>query len=392
MPLPIPTTQEIVDRNIANLEANLNQETPAHARSFNRVLAKMEALNYTELYRFAAERALQNFAMTATGEDLERIGASIGVIRIPAEACSLLIEIAATTGTLVPRGTGFLGEYNRQRYFASFAAEGVADVAEVTVVAIVPGSVGNLLVGDTLTIGSQISGVGTSAEVTEVLTVGAEQEDVEAYRQRVLVKMRTILGGGNAADYKVWGEGVAGVARVYPYAGKPSDSPPSYPGDRTVYVEATTDVDPDGIAPGSLLTEVAAAIAADPATGKSRPHLGLTDETLWVLSITRSSFWVEITGLDVSSEYEVAAKADVAAFLALYFLAVRPYVESIDPIQAKNNVLTQLTLSKIVQDVLSTYGGTAVSVAFGLDGESEVDSYTLAANEKAKLSVVTYAG
>jgi len=72
----IPTTQEIAERNISNFESKIAQTVPAVDKAFFRVLAIMEAFNYTELYKFAAERALQNLAITATGRfrfDRQRI-------------------------------------------------------------------------------------------------------------------------------------------------------------------------------------------------------------------------------------------------------------------------------------------------------------------------------
>ena len=109
-----------------------------------------------------------------------------------------------------------------------------------------------------------------------------------------------MFGGGNAADYREWAQEVAGVTRAYPYSGKPvalllESSPP----DRTVYIEADTTIDPDGIAPQALLDEVRATITTDPVTGLARQPLGLTDSTLFVESISRTEFFVGISHLFV---------------------------------------------------------------------------------------------
>jgi len=262
----------------------------------------------------------------------------------------------------------------------------------LSLTAAVQGVVGNLGIGDALTITSQIAGAESIATVLAVVNTGSEIEAIEAYRSRVLFRIRAVLGGGNATDYKSWGEGVAGVQRVYPYAGKPFDSvATSYPGDRTLYVEATPAVHPDGIADAALLAQVRAAVAADPSTGKSRPPLGLTDSTLFIESIVRTGFTVEITALDVPDDSVVEARADVQAFLELYFLSVSPFIESVDQIEEKNSVLTDLTVSKIVQDVLQTYGGTAQAANFRVTGGALVDTYTLDPNEKARLDAVVYA-
>ncbi|MCP4745028.1 MAG: hypothetical protein GY874_02650 [Desulfobacteraceae bacterium] len=391
MPLNIPSTAALVARNIANLETALNQHTPEHKKSFTRVLATMEALNYTGLYKFAAERALQNFAMTADGENLERIGSEFGVTRKAGEAAVAVISLPAASGVIIPAKTGFVGDSNGVQYFSDYAATAVDGAAIITVTAEIIGVAANLQPGDTLTISTQIAGAQTAANVQSIENTGADIEQIEVLRDRVLFRIRATLGGGNATDYKMWAEGVAGVQCAYPYAGKPFHSQQaSYPGDRTIYVEATAAVHPDGIAPQALLDEVREAINADPVTGKTRPPLGLIDSTVYVESITRSKFAVQIAGLDVPADSVVEAKTDVKNFLKLYFLSVSPFVESIDVIAEKNNVLTDLTVSKIVQDVLCTYGGTAETANFCLEEGNFLNTCTLKQNEKAKLAGVSY--
>jgi uncharacterized phage protein gp47/JayE len=391
MPLNIPSTQTVADRNLTLLESQLNQQTPANKRSFVRVLAKVLALGYTELYKLAVERSLQTLAITASGDGLVKIGNQYAVTRNPAVSAVLTIIVEADTDAEVPSGTYFIGNPNNIRYASNYSVVEDGDIATLNITAETPGAIGNLTIGDTLVTGSRLPGIGSVATVTAVVTTGAEEENLESYRQRVLAALRAVLGGGNAADYRSWGTEVSGVQQCYPYSGKPSDSPPSYPGDRTVFVEAAIDVDADGIAPSSLLDSVRAAINADPDTGVGRPPLGLTDDTLYVQSITRSSFSVTINGLSVSADSLVEAKEDLTTFLEYYFLSVRPFVEAIDVVTERNDVLTNLTISKIVQDVLSTFGGSAESVEFGLYGDSAVDSYTLSSNEKAKLVEVLYA-
>jgi uncharacterized phage protein gp47/JayE len=393
MPLNILTTQELSDRNVSEIETKLDRSTPSNPMSLIRVLSIMLAMGHTELYKFAVERSLQNFALTAGKVKLKEIGVEWGVIYNPAEQAVLTVTIDTEVGASIPQGTGFLGVLNGERYYTNYSVVATGASTELSITSENFGAVGNLSNGETLGISSQISGVGSIATVTGTDNTGADSEDIEDYRQRVLFEIRSVKGGGNATDYKTWGEEVTGVRRIYPYAGKPVESPISYPGDRTIYVEATTDVDEDGIAPGALLTEVRNAINNDPVTGRSRPPLGITNDTLTVQSIIRTSFFVNVSGITIPTDSLAEAKSDIETFLALYFLSVRPYVESIDIVAEKNNILTDLTVSKIVQDVLSTYGGTAESATFGIDGVSPLvptSTYTLEPNELAKLGTVTY--
>ena len=58
MSLTIPTTKELKEQNLANLESNINQTSPLADRAFLRVLAAMEALQNTPLYKYAVDHGL----------------------------------------------------------------------------------------------------------------------------------------------------------------------------------------------------------------------------------------------------------------------------------------------------------------------------------------------
>ena len=122
MSLTIPTTKELKEQNLANLESNINQTSPLADKAFLRVLAAMEALQNTPLYKYAVERSLQNLALTASGDDLDKIGSEYGVNRKPAEAAQLEIDLPATDGTIIPATTSFIGDSNGERYYPDASA------------------------------------------------------------------------------------------------------------------------------------------------------------------------------------------------------------------------------------------------------------------------------
>lgn len=377
------TAQQLKDTNLANLESQLGQTAPIADKAFLRVLAALEALSGTSLSKFAADRVRQTLALTASGEGLDNVGNEYGVARKAAVAAELTVTLPATTGTVIPTTTPFIGDANGVRYYPITQAVAAAGVATINLKADETGVSGNLQVSDTLTIGTQIAGATTIATVTVVDTVGADAETDSEYRPRVLDAIRSEGGGGNAFDYRSWSEEVAGVARAYPYAGQPAavGTPP----DRTVFVEATTAVDPDGIAPAALLDDVRDSITTDPITGYSRQPLGLTDATLYVVSITRTTINVTITNLSVDAAIEAAVKTEIEDALTAYFLAVAPFVDGLDFIGDKNDTITDLTVSQVVQDILSANAGSATAV-----GVSVATPYVLDPGEKAKRGTVSY--
>jgi hypothetical protein len=382
----IPTTQELSDQNLARLEAAMGQTAPVAEQAFLRVLAVVEAMLGTGLYKYAAERARQNLAMTATGEDLDLIGAGVSVTRKPAEAAALSAALPATTGTIIPSTTGFIGAANGMRYYLDAAATSVAGVVTLSMTAEETGTAGNLQVGDTLNLISPIAGASTTATVTALTNTGAEKETDEAYRARVLFALRAVTGGSNGTDYKVWSESVAGVLRAFPYGGKPHTlGLISFPGDRTVYIEADASIDPDGIAPVGLLDEVRTVL-------DNSPHaLGLTNANLWVESITRSAATVEITNLVTPDGITTAVKDSIETALSVYFAGLSPYLSGIDLPQNRNDLITDLTVAGVVQDILDNVGASATRVRFKLSTTPYLSNYRIEPGELIKLAGVVYA-
>lgn len=383
MALNLPTTEDLAQQYLAQFEALLNQNSPLNDKAFLIVLSALEAGGDQGLFKYAAERALQNLATTATGEDLDRIGEEYDTPRDQGQATVLTATITGTDSTVIPVNTEFVGDPNGVRYFTDAQATISGGSATLSMTAENIGALGNLNVTDTLTIGTQIPGADTTATVTAVTTTGADKESDESYRPRVLSAVRASCGGGNATDYKIWAEGVSGVFKAFPYGGRPTGT--DYPADRTVYIQAESSIDADGIAPQSLLDDVRYALNYDPATGESRPPLGLIDATLFVESITRTSIYVEVRGLVVDPAVETKTKNEITTAVTAYLANITPYVAGIDVESERNDRITDLTLSDVLQDVLTANSASATGVGFGLAPSTFLASYLLGEGELVKL-------
>ena len=391
MAVNIPTTKQNAVQNLANIESKTNQTTPLNDKAFNRVISGTEALNQTSLYKYGVDRVKQNLIQSATGDDLSEIGSQYGIIRKAAEAAVIIIELPAITGTIIYQTVDFKGNNNNIRYIPDTDTTAVSNIATITVTAREIGVAGNLNIGDLLTIGTLVAGAESTATVTSVVNTGADAETDDSYRVRILDKVRNPGGGGNAADYRNWSQEVGGVKRAYPYSGRPVFDPvTSVPPDRTVYVEAETSIDPDGIAPTSLLDEVRESITSN-LDGKTRQPLGLTNTTLFTESITRTSFYVEIRNLVIASEIEAQVKADIETALTNFFRNITPFVDGLDVPAERNDLVTDLVISDVVQDVVGSNGGSAEGVGFGLSVGTFLPSFLLGQGELGKLGGIIYA-
>ena len=522
MPVTIPTTAETTAQNVTNFETKIGQTIPLNDKAFVRVLSAIEGGLSTLHYKHAVDRILQNLALTATDEDLDRIGNNYGVFRVAAVAAIPEINQPAVNGTSIPAGLAYVSDSNGLRYVNnSTVVAGGGLGADLEVTCELAGEDGNLTAGDTLTISRQIVGIeSTTATYVSTVTTGINRESNEVYRRRVLQEIRTVGGGGNGVDYRTWSEALAAVFRTFIFAGAPvtftkklkdgdmeltnvdnwlvgnsatltkNTSVPhggvrrlgvarnavnlpyayqysleigreytfigwavsdgaaipsisdgstvlwtgtvstswqsinvtftavstglrlatdatagtdtayfddctlevlwSVPGDRTAYIEVLAAVEPDGIPTQLELDAVRVDLNTDPDTGKARMVLGTTDEKLFVEPIIRTEFDVDITGLVVDATKEAALKASLDTATDQYFRTVAPFVTGVDSELDRNDVITGVKLSEIVQDVLNAYSASAEEIAFNKVGDPSTTRYTVDENETAKRGTISY--
>lgn len=391
-----PTVQEINDAIITQLQLAFNQSIPLLPKSFNRVLAKVLAGVFVICYKYIGFVFLQMFIRTASAKPvtvngvtvtpLIEWGRQIGVgDPLLATNAELTIEITVTnqTGSL-PAYTQLTNTNNGVIYITTSAILLDAATKAVNIIAVNDqsgnngaGAVGNLAVSDTVRFINPLANVAQDATVTAVATVGADGEEMEAYRARVLQRFQKRPQGGAYADYEQWGETVAGVLNVYPYTGAP--------GIVDIYVECTPALDPDGIPDAGLLSAVEDAINLDEDGRATRRNVNAFPN---VMAITRIGFDVEVTGLVVDDEPTV--QASIEAALDEFFRGREPFIDGLS-ILPKTNRITAPAVISIVEEIVSLNNGVFDTAEFFETGLAvPLVTYTLGNGEKAKVVTVTF--
>jgi uncharacterized phage protein gp47/JayE len=394
MSLVTPTTQDISDNIIAQLETTLNQTIPLLPKSFLRVLAKALAGVFIILYKYAGFTFQQLFVSTASDQETE----VNGVILVPLTEWGRLLGVgdpAAATqaemtiditvenqvGTL-PSGTQLINSGNGVTYIT------IGDVAlsAATVVATIrasadqsggggAGEIGNLQVGATVSFANPLANVNRNALVASIVVTGADGESTEAYRDRVVTDFQARPQGGALIDYKSWAEEPAGVLTAFPY----TDG--GCPGQVKVYIESATET--DGIPTTPQLQEALDSIDLD-VTGLAsrRPANALAN----TFAIARLSFEVEVNGLEVSNSAEV--QTDIIAAVEEFLLDREPYLPGVSSLPRKDQIFRS-GVEGVVEDIVSAAGGIFTSVTMIKDA-LPTSAYTLGEGEKAKASTVTF--
>nr|DAI40738.1 MAG TPA: Baseplate J like protein [Caudoviricetes sp.] len=153
----------------------------------------------------------QAFIQTATGQSLDYLGVIAGLTRYPASPAVRL----GVFNTAVPMGARFStvnGENSIN--FSVTAAESTANQYQLT--AETPGTIGNDYTGPILPI-TNVPGL-TSAQITDILVPGDDEETDDAFRQRIIAALNNRPFGGNVADYQqnILAIDGVGAVQVYP--------------------------------------------------------------------------------------------------------------------------------------------------------------------------------
>ena len=216
-----PTLQQLIERAQADIDSRLPGTDPRPRHSVRGALAKNSAAAFHGVYGYLDWLARQLFPDTAEAEYLARHASIWGVTRTPAAAAAGNVTFTGTTGTLIPAGTE-LQRSDGALYTTDAEATLASGTITTAVTAAVVGAAGNAAIGTTLTLTSPIAGVNATATVASGgLARGADEEDADALRIRLLAVIQAPAHGGNKADYERWALEVPGVTRawVYPLEG-----------------------------------------------------------------------------------------------------------------------------------------------------------------------------
>lgn len=399
MTLETPTTKELSDTIIAQLEASLNQTIPLLPKAFLRVLAKTLAGVFILLYKYGGFIFLQMFVNTASDTDTTVNGLIINPLKLwgrligvgdptPATKAELLIDVVVTnqTGTL-PSGSQLVNSDNGVTYITIGSVALDAPTVQATIRAVSDqaggggaGVIGNLDTGAVVSFANPLANIDRNATVVSQIVTGANAEASEIYRQRIIDRFQKRPQGGAYADYELWGEEAAGIINVYPYTGEP--------GQVDVFSEATPESSgsPDGIPTAAQLQAVLDLINFDSNGLASRRNANAFVNSF---PITRTSFDVTVTAiLGVGDLAQV--QADITDAITEYFLSVEPFIPGLS-IPPRNDQITRTRVSATVEDIVTAANGTFSAATFFLTGfPGSLDLYILGEGEKAKAFNITF--
>lgn len=389
-----PKTSDISANIVAQVSAQIAQTVPLMPKSFIRVLAKALAGLIVILYKYAGFIWLQMFVRTASDQDttingvvvnpLKEWGRLVGIDDPKASTQAVLnisISVLSTGGTLssgaqiINTSTGVVYLLTGDVSLDASTVSGVITASGDQSGGDGSGTIGNVADGTTLSFVSSQPGVSTNVTVTSTQTTGADAEETEAYRQRILDRFQKRPQGGAYADYEQWGEEVEGVANVYPYTSKT-------PGQVDLYVESSTET--DGIPTTAQLQAVLDAVELDDEDLATRRPAGALVNAY---PITRLAFDIRILGISVPSNLS-GVKTQIEAAVTEHFLERAPYIIGLD-VGTRKDIIATTAVGGIVSDIVAAAGGYFTDIEI-TQATADITLYILGIGEKAKAGSFTY--
>lgn len=240
MPFQRPGLTELVARAEGETASRLGFSRLPR-RSVLEALARMLAGASHLLHGHLDWTSRQAMVDTAEAEHLNRHASIYGINRKAAEFATGSVALTGNDGAAVSAGT-LLQRADGVRYLTLTDVEISSGGATVDIQAELAGAAANEDAEVELFLVSPVSGVSSTATILAGgLASGADEEDDEALRARVLQRIREKPQGGAAHDYEAWTLEVAGITRAWIL--------PGWIGVGTVGVTFVKDADPSTIFP-----------------------------------------------------------------------------------------------------------------------------------------------
>lgn len=374
-----PTTQDIYDNLIAQLEANIGQTIPFLPKSFNRVICKALAAVFIIVYKYAGYNALQQFVRYAsyqpttingvTFTPLIEWGRLIGVgDPIAATYAEFDVDLPVTLSSgsgSIAEGTLFRADENGATYqaVATVGFDSLDTVAEVRVRAVnVAGSTGNVTAGSAVKLAQPTTGLDPNGTRGVERVTGQDREAEEDYRRRVIDRFSKRPQGGSLVDYRIWGEEAGGV-RCYPYKSTTLE------GQIVTYVRSLTD--PNGV---PTTPQISAVLAYQ--FSSSGSPTGINDRkpvnaNTVATASTSQAYEVNVQGLTGTTN-QAEAEAAIISAVEEYFNSLEPYIIGLD-VGPRTDRVSYFGVVGIVQEVVALYSGSFTGLTLTRDSNPVID-------------------
>lgn len=211
----IPSLKDLVERARQSFRVNLpGSDAWAWPNNVNPTAKVIGGMTH-EIFGFADYIQRQKFALTADSENLDLHGEELGLARKPTAPARGNVVVTAPAAAIEVDTGALFGRADGAQYVA-LAGASIPGAGTVTVecVCVTDGQLTNAIANTPLEIISGVTGDDQATAAVDSLGLlgGADVEDDESFRARILFRKRNPPHGGAPADYVQWCGQIAGVS------------------------------------------------------------------------------------------------------------------------------------------------------------------------------------
>ncbi|MDR5857246.1 baseplate J/gp47 family protein [Caballeronia sp. LZ062] len=215
MPFQRKTLSTLINEVAADINSALQGADATLRFTVLKVIGKVQAGLSNLHMGYLDWIAKQSVPFTAEAEYLEGWAGLKKVYRKAASAAQLSAKFAGVAGTPLSAGTSVVRSDGVTYTTVSTATVDGTGTLSVTIVATAAGSAGNADAGTSLSLGTAVAGIQSTGSVTGTVQSGADVEQDDALRTRMLAAYQNTPQGGDANDYAGWALAVPGVTRAW---------------------------------------------------------------------------------------------------------------------------------------------------------------------------------
>ncbi|SOE85698.1 Uncharacterized phage protein gp47/JayE [Burkholderia sp. YR290] len=215
MPFQRKTLTTLITEVAADISSALEGADALLRMAVLKIVGKVQAAMCNLQFGYLDWISRQAVPFTAEDEYLEGWAALKDVYRKAATQAQLTAQFPGTTGKVLSAGTAVTrGDGVTYTTSTTGTVDGSGNVS-VTIIADVAGSAGNADAGTSVSLSIAVDGIQQGGAITGTVESGADIEDNDDLRTRMLDAYQSTPQGGDVEDYVQWALAVAGVTRAW---------------------------------------------------------------------------------------------------------------------------------------------------------------------------------
>lgn len=215
MPFQRKTLTTLISEVAADISASLSGADALLRFAVLKIIGKVQAGLCNLQFGYLDWISRMAVPFTAEDEYLEGWAALKKVYRKAASAAQLSVQFTGIVGKPLSSGVSVVRSDGATYTINATGTVGSDGTVTVTITAATAGAAGNCDVGTAMSLGEAVDGIQTAGTVVSNVESGADVEDDDDLRTRMLEAYQGTPQGGDVDDYVEWAEAVSGVTRAW---------------------------------------------------------------------------------------------------------------------------------------------------------------------------------